>query len=64
MQYGNPSTRVLTKRANTREHVYAFINRRHAFLMKKHVIGHYFRWKRLTVGSMRVNTPFDPYHAW
>ena len=43
MQYGNPETRVLTRYAKTRVHVYAFINTRHAFLLKKHVIGHYFR---------------------
>ena len=64
MQYGNSSARVLVRFVNTRGHVYAFIYRRHAFFMKKHVIGHYFRWERLRVGSMRVNTPFYPYHTW
>ena len=53
MQYGNPETRVLTRYAKTRVHVNAFINRRHAFLLKN------TRNRPL----FQVGTPYSEFHA-
>ena len=64
MQYGNSSTRVLLRFVNTRGHVYVFINRRHAFMLKNTRVRPLFQVGTPYSMFLRVNTPFDPYHAW
>ena len=53
MQYGNSSTRVLLRFVNTRGHVYVFINRRHAFMLKNTRVRPLFQ----------VGTPYSRFHA-